>query len=397
MNKYLLLSFCLFFSLLSSAQNDKAYLAGAVPEVDGKVIFSKTISVNSQISQDALFDLMNQWAENNYNNPANPGSKVLLSNKNDLDIACLGEKYLVFKKNAFVLDRAEMTYQLILNIEGNKCNATVRNLKYTYSEEKNTIQAEDLISDKVALNKEGTKLNRYYDKFRRHTVDSINNIFKSIDVYLNGTTTVVSAGAASNVAMAQSQPQVANIPAAVIQPATQTSFATTGTALPGYKQTTADKIPGNIIKLLNDWTLITSGSGDQVNVMTASWGGLGMFWEKPVSFCFLNPTRYSVQTMDKGETYTISFYTEAYKDALRYCGSVSGKNTDKIKGSGLTPIKLPSGATAFNEAWMILECKKIVAQPISPDAVVEKSLPQEYTKDGYHKMYIGEIVNVWIK
>ena len=164
-------------------------------------------------------------------------------------------------------------------------------------------------------------------------------------------------------------------------------------ALPGFRQISADKIPGNIVKLLNNWTLITSGTAEKTNVMTASWGGLGVFWEKPVAFCFLNPSRYSVQTMDQGETYTISFYTEAYKDAMLYCGNNSGRNTDKIKGSGLTPIKTPSGATAFAEAWMIFECKKIIAQQISPDAV-KTQVPAEWSKNGYHKMYVGEILNV---
>lgn len=397
MNKYFLIASCLIFSLLINAQDNTNYLIGAVPEVNGKIVFHKTINVKNKISKDDLFNLMNIWAEKNYGaESGNPNNKVLLANKQDMDIACAGEKNLVFKRNAFVLDQAQMAYQLILNIDNDKCDVTLRNLKYMYSDSKNPIVGEELISDKVALNKEGTKLNRYYDKFRKQSLDSISKIFKSIDVYLNGTST---GGAASNIYVAQAQPAATQtiIPAATIQPAIQTGSAATSSALPGYKQTTADKIPGNIIKLLNDWTLITSGSGDQINVMTASWGGLGMFWEKPVSFCFLNPTRYSVQTMDKGDTYTISFYTEAYKDALRYCGSVSGRNTDKIKGSGLTPIQLPSGATAFSEAWMILECKKIVAQPISPDAVVDKSLPQEWSKDGYHKMYIGEILNVWIK
>jgi len=279
-----------------------------------------------------------------------------------------------------------------------------------------------MISDKIALNKKGDKLNRYYDKFRIHTVDSVNSIYKSIDIYLNGINTT---GATTSLqaeaktysapavpqkdssvevplaAAAQSIPnpvQVASSIPVTSNNTPQTIAAGGVAAMEGFRQITPDKIPGNIIKLLGDWTLITSGTADQMNVMTASWGGLGTFWEKPVSFCFLNPSRYSVQTMDKGETYTISFYTEAYKDALRYCGSVSGRTTDKIKGSGLTPIKTPSGATAFAEAWMIFECKKIVVQPITPEAVVDKSLPnKDWSKSGYHKMYIGEILNVWIK
>ncbi|MEN9918268.1 MAG: hypothetical protein RL662_704 [Bacteroidota bacterium] len=167
--------------------------------------------------------------------------------------------------------------------------------------------------------------------------------------------------------------------------------------MPGFRSIAANEIPGNIIALLNDAMLINSGTPDQRNVMAASWGGLGRFWEKPVAMCFLNPTRYSVETMDKGETYTLSFYKEEYKEKVNYCGSISGRAGNKIKESGLTPIVTPSGALAFSEAWLILECKKVLAQPILPDAVLDKEAASSWSKSGYHKMYIGQILNVWIK
>lgn len=264
-----------------------------------------------------------------------------------------------------------------------------------------------MISDKIALN--GEKLNRYYDKFRTHTIDSINGIFNSIDVYLNGMKRREGAVEAevqrTTAATSLTEAAPTTIPLTPLTASfstndpTQTTSTSSGATLTGFRQISADRIPGNIVKLLNDWTLITSGSGDDVNVMTASWGGLGVFWEKPVAFCFLGAQRYSITTMDKGDTYTISFYTEAYKDALQYCGSTSGRNEDKIKGSGLTPIKTPSGATAFAEAWMIFECKKMIAQPLSQDAIADKEteVAKKWQGKALHKMYIGEILNVWIK
>ncbi|NDV79904.1 DUF4468 domain-containing protein [Dysgonomonas sp. 511] len=412
MNKYLLISICILTSLFATAQDDSKYLAGAVPEVDGKVVFHKTIAVKNPVSDSDLYNAVEKWANDNYQKNGELNSRVLLSNPSSKDIACQGEEYLVFKRSMLVLDRAKMHYQLILEIGANKCEMTVRNLKYEYSDSKEIYKAEDLITDAIALNKSKNKLNRYYDKFRKLTIDSLNIVFNSLDVYLNGSPTVVAAPAipaaippavsapaptqtAAPTPAVQPQPAPAPTPVIAATPAVQTN--TGGGTLPGFKQIAPDKIPGNYIKLLSDWTLITSGTTDQTNTMTASWGGLGTFWEKPVAFCFLNPTRYSVQTMDMGEYYTISFYTETYKEALKYSGSVSGRNTDKIKGSGLTPVKLPSGATAFSEAWMILECKKLVAQPLSPGAIADKAAGANWSKDGYHKMYIGEILNVWVK
>lgn len=394
MNKYILLFLFVCFSLFAQAQVETKYSFGAVPEVDGKVAFSRTINVENGISSENLFGLMEKWVENNYNKNDGSKNRVLLINPEKGNIACLGEKVLVFKRSALSLDQAIMTYQLILNVEQDKCVATVRSIKYDYASDKNLSSAEEMITDKVALKSDG-KMHRSYDKFRIFTIDSISSIFNSIDVYLNGLRT--KGAAQQNSVVGQSDQPIPDTGAMLKNEIQNIAPIASSATMDGYKNISADKIPGNIIKLLNDWILITSGTDDKINVMTASWGGLGVLWEKPVSFCFINPTRYSINTMDEGDTYTISFYTEAYKDAMLYCGTKSGRDTDKIKGSGLTPIKTPSGATVFSEAWMILECKKIIAQPIQSESVIVKPSNNDWSKNGYHKMYIGEILNVWVK
>lgn len=411
MKKNILFLLLLVITASLNAQVDSKYLQGAVPEVDGKIIFSRTIQVNNSIPDDKIFDLMNTWAQENYASPTNPKQRILLSNAADKTIACRGEKDIIFKSSALSLDKTTMTYQLILQIESGACLATIKNIKYDYYDKgsnKDLYSAEEMISDKAALN--GQKLNRYYDKFRIHTIDSINGIFNSIDVYLNGVqkregaaaTAVSQVQEAVPVVQTTTAPVIPLIPLTASSPVETQSIATSTASdatLSGFRHITPDKIPGNIIKLLSDATLITSGSGENVNVMTASWGGLGVFWEKPVAFTFLGAQRYSITTMDKGDTYTISFYTETYKDAIQYCGSTSGRNEDKIKGSGLTPIKTPSGATAFAEAWMILECKKMIAQPLSQDAITDRTsdAAKKWNGKELHKMYIGEILNVWVK
>lgn len=406
MKKHIFSLLLIAIAVSLNAQVDSKYLKGSVPEVDGKIVFSKTIKVNNTISDDKIFDLMDIWAKDNYSSQTNPKQRVLLSNAADKTIACRGEKDIVFKKTALSLDKTTMTYQLILQIESGECLVTIKNIKYDYYDKgsnKDLYTAEEMISDKAALN--GEKLNRYYDKFRINTIDTIDGIFNSIDVYLNGVKRREGAAeteAQRTVTTAQTaaiplMPLTASSPIEI--QSTETDASANINTLPGFRHITADKIPGNIIKLLSEATLITSGSGEDVNVMTASWGGLGVFWEKPVAFSFLGAQRYSITTMDKGDTYTVSFYTEAYKDALQYCGSTSGRNEDKIKGSGLTPIKTPSGATAFAEAWMIFECRKMIAQPLSQDAVTDKesNAAKKWNGKELHKLYIGEIVNVWVK
>lgn len=399
MKKHILFFLFTVVTLVLNAQVDSKYLQGAVPEVDGKVTFSKAIKVDKSISDDKIFDLMNKWAQENYNSPSNPRQRVLLSDPDSKSIACKGDKDIIFKSSALSLDKTTMMYQLILQIESGECLASIKSIKYEYYDTGSTkaiYPAEEMISDKFALN--GEKLNRYYDKFRIHTIDTINSIFNSIDIYLNG----IKKREGAVDAEVQRETSMDQISPAVSLPINTQSIETStesNATLQGFRQIAPDKIPGNIIKLLNDATLITSGTAESSNVMTASWGGLGMFWGKPVAFCFIGAQRYSITTMDKGDTYTISFYTEAYKDAIQYCGSTTGRNEDKIKGSGLTPIKTPSGATAFAEAWMIFECKKMIAQPLSQDAVADpqSDVAKKWNGKTLHKMYIGEILSVWVK
>jgi flavin reductase (DIM6/NTAB) family NADH-FMN oxidoreductase RutF len=167
-----------------------------------------------------------------------------------------------------------------------------------------------------------------------------------------------------------------------------------------FKKATWEALNENAIHLIGkDWMLITAGNSDtNFNMMTASWGGLGWLWEKPVSFIFVRPQRYTYKFTEREPFYTVTFYDEKYRDILQKMGSVSGRTFDKMKNSGLTPFVTENGSIAFKEARIILECKKIYAADIQESAFIHPSLPaQIYPKKDYHKMYIGEIVNVWVK
>lgn len=141
-----------------------------------------------------------------------------------------------------------------------------------------------------------------------------------------------------------------------------------------------------------DWMLITAGTLDSFNTMTASWGGLGVIWNKPVCYCVIRPQRYTREFMDRGDTFTLTFFEEKHRKALEYCGSHSGKDVDKIKATGLTPVKADSGAVYFAEARIVLECRKVYFQDIDPAGFVDPTIADNYDND-YHRLYIGEVTN----
>ena len=166
-----------------------------------------------------------------------------------------------------------------------------------------------------------------------------------------------------------------------------------------FTQIDPKEISDNVVKLMaDDWMLITAGNQENFNTMTASWGAIGNLWNKPVAFMFIRPQRYTFEFTENTDTFTLSFFDETYRDALTICGTKSGRDGDKIKEAGLTPRVMESGNMAFEEASMIIECRKIYADFFDAEKFIDETIaPNVYKTGDFHKMYIGEIVNVWLK
>lgn len=385
-----LLLFLLFIPGLLRAQENPKYLEGAVPVVDGKVVFNKHIPLPGA-SQQAIFNRTLAWATERFTPEDEFQSRVLTANPEEGQIACLGQQYLVFTNKTLALDRAVIHYHLTLTCTPGACDMKMSTIRYRYNvgDKWENLSAEEQITDKYTLTKKKDKLIKATGKFRIHTIDLADALHAELTQAL--------------AALASPQPAAAPTatpsptPAIASAPSTAQPASADGYTLPGYKSIAPDKIPGNIYKMLSEnWMLITAGNDNGFNMMTASWGGLGHLYNKPVAFCFINPTRHTIRYMETNDTYTLSFYTETYREALNYCGSHSGRNEDKVQGSGLTPITTPSGSKAFSEAWMIIECRKMVEQPFSADALRYPEVKAKWGKD-LHKMFVGEILRVWVK
>ena len=164
------------------------------------------------------------------------------------------------------------------------------------------------------------------------------------------------------------------------------------------KEIKPEKIGDNTFKLIGaDWMLITAGTQDSFNTMTANWGGLGYLWNKNVCFCFIRPPRYTYNFVEKTEIFTLSFFEEKYRDILKFCGANSGRDVNKIKKTGLIPVYSNSGAIYFEQARLALECKKIYFQDIISNNFIVSGIQTFYPKKDYHRMYIGEIVRCLAK
>ena len=148
----------------------------------------------------------------------------------------------------------------------------------------------------------------------------------------------------------------------------------------------------------SDWMLLTAGTEDKFNTMTASWGGAGVFWGKPAVTCYIRPQRYTKEFVDNSDYFTLCFFDESYRKALNLCGSTSGRDVDKIKECGFTVQAGAGNAPYFAEAELVLVCKKRYAQLMQPECFTDKTIDGKfYPQKDYHVMYIGQIVEAYQK
>lgn len=357
LTQVLIALFCLCMpALLYAQKDDSKYLAGAVPEVDGKVVFTKDFSIPG-MSQDTIYARMLRWMSTKLAQNEN-NSRVVFADKKEKLIVGIGDEWMVFSSTALSLDRTKILYSLSAICLPEKCTLEVEKIRFSYRDGKEKYTAEEWITDRYALNKSKTKLVRGLAKWRRKTVDFVDALCVGAAEALSATTAkapateekkeetkaLVNSGTTVIIPKAQVTVESSQQPSSTTAPATRK--AETGTY---YKEVAASAIPANAVQPGNGKLVIVIGEEPfNMTMMTANAGGsLGKVNNSlPVVFTILSPDQAHEQ-MDQAATYTVRFYPNGEKE--------------------------PS---------LILECKKYPAQaPI----------------EGMPRTYIGEIVKAKMK
>ncbi len=156
------------------------------------------------------------------------------------------------------------------------------------------------------------------------------------------------------------------------------------------------EINENTFDLLdNQWMLILAGNKDKHNCMTASWGGFGILWNKPVAFVFIRPQRYTLKFVEQNDFFTLNFFEEKWRPALELCGNKSGRDIDKSTAAGLTIAEAPK-SIAFQEARMVIECRKLYIDELKAENFLDKGIIKtHYPTHDFHKLFIAEITSVY--
>jgi len=145
------------------------------------------------------------------------------------------------------------------------------------------------------------------------------------------------------------------------------------------------------------WFLLAAGDFGKrdFNCMTISWGSLGVMWNKPFAMVVVRPSRYTRGYMEKSDSFTLSAFPEEHRAKLDYCGSRSGRDEDKVKATGLTPVASRLVVSpGFEEAELVVECRKMYFDDYEPSHFLDPSIESNYPQKDYHRMYFGEIVAI---
>lgn len=184
MKKLIMMMFALIPAVVMGKTDDSKYLKGAVPEEDGQVVFTKTFAVQDMSDADILKTL-SDWAQNLVEEsiPA-PGQYARVMGTEEGSITVRVCQWLVFKNKPLYLDRTRMRYQMTASVQKGQVTLRLSQIRYYYGENEDLaknadIRAEEWITDAEALNKAGTRLYPRSGKFRRKTVDYVEQLAES--------------------------------------------------------------------------------------------------------------------------------------------------------------------------------------------------------------------------
>ena len=170
---------------LKKGVKDAKYLKGAVTEVDGKVVFSKTINAPGKTA-DQVFDIVKAYITKMTGEKNQAVARIVVDDKEKHELGATFNEWLVFKSSPIMLDQTRMLYALKVNCMDGKAEVTMSNIRYIYEENRKPqhYTAEEWISDKEALNKKGTRLLPLSGKFRRKTIDRKDFLFNKFESLL---------------------------------------------------------------------------------------------------------------------------------------------------------------------------------------------------------------------
>ena len=155
---------------------------------------------------------------------------------------------------------------------------------------------------------------------------------------------------------------------------------------------------GDICKAMPQGILMTTKVGEKVNTMTIGWGTIGIQWGKPVFIAFVRDSRHTMEMLNEVGEFTVNVpMGDIDKKILGYCGTKSGRDTDKIADMAMT-LEAPEviSVPGIKELPLTLECKVIYKQKQENDKIPAELFDRYYPAGDFHTAFYGEIVSAYV-
>lgn len=156
---------------------------------------------------------------------------------------------------------------------------------------------------------------------------------------------------------------------------------------------------GPMLQQLPAGAFLSVKAAARINTMTIGWGAIGYMWQRPIMLVAVRPSRYTYGLIEEAGEFTVSLPASGeLKKQLAIAGTKSGRGVDKFEACSLTAqpgkgVESP----VIKECNLFFECKVVYKQAMNPDNLDETIKSKFYSKDDYHTMYFGEIVDCYSK
>ena len=164
----------------------------------------------------------------------------------------------------------------------------------------------------------------------------------------------------------------------------------------GTRNVPYDRYLKEVTHYLTHGGIFLTTKGEKNNSMIIGWGGITYFWNKPIFLVPVRASRYTYPVLNSTGFFTVSIPLEReLKKAIAFCGSKSGRDFDKLKECGLTPVP---GKTVpvpvIGECSLHHECRVVYKQAMDR-AFLDKEIDEKCYPD-YHTMFYGEILASYV-
>ena len=141
--------------------------------------------------------------------------------------------------------------------------------------------------------------------------------------------------------------------------------------------------------------LVSLDRNRRPNAMTIGWGSLGVYWGIPVFIVPVRFSRYTYQCLEKTRDFTVNLLPRKLADLAAFCGTVSGRDHDKLAEAKLTAVESAQVTSpTIQECVLTYECRVVHTNEVLSDTLFRELKRSCYPRGDYHKLYFGEIVNV---